>query len=510
MDKPYVLYEDVADAVGNSRKFQTTKLKFYDPFGRLCLLGMSLDITEMERVKKESEQAQAAYQRALSTSAVYESIINALAEDYFDLYYVDTETDDYIEYGSRTETGHRMTELHGADFFASTRRNVPEFIFEEDQPGFLRAIDKENLLGEIRKHGFYVYYYRLMVDDAPTYVSMKATSISGDDRHIIIGINNVDSQLRDRRAVEQAKETRRAYGRLNALNNNLIVLYIVDAETDQYTEFSATRDYEELGIEKQGEDFFGTTFKNSLRTVHPEDQAMFHSLVTRDGVLKSIEQDEVFVFDYRLMVDELPTYVRLKAAKVEEDGKTLLIVGLLDVDAQVRQEQEHAHDLSLARKQATRDALTGVKNKFAYVDAENRLNAEMEAGLAGAFAVVVCDINDLKFVNDTLGHRAGDQYIRNASATICHVFKRSPVFRVGGDEFAVICCGYDYEHIGELMESMRKANEESRQYGGVQIACGMAKCEDDTCLASVFERADRNMYGHKSDMKAGLDDTAEP
>ena len=291
MDKPYVLYEDVADAVGNSRKFQTTKLKFYDPFGRLCLLGMSLDITEMERVKKESEQAQAAYQRALSTSAVYESIINALAEDYFDLYYVDTETDDYIEYGSRTETGHRMTELHGADFFASTRRNVPEFIFEEDQPGFLRAIDKENLLGEIRKHGFYVYYYRLMVDDAPTYVSMKATSISGDDRHIIIGINNVDSQIRDRRAVEQAKETRRAYGRLNALNNNLIVLYIVDAETDQYTEFSATRDYEELGIEKQGEDFFGTTFKNSLRTVHPEDQAMFHSLVTRDGVLKSIEQD---------------------------------------------------------------------------------------------------------------------------------------------------------------------------------------------------------------------------
>lgn len=60
MDKPYIFYEDVPDAAGNQKQFQTTKLKFTDVAGRLCTLGMGVDVTEMMTIKKETDQAKMA------------------------------------------------------------------------------------------------------------------------------------------------------------------------------------------------------------------------------------------------------------------------------------------------------------------------------------------------------------------------------------------------------------------------------------------------------------------
>ncbi|MBR1781243.1 MAG: response regulator [Oscillospiraceae bacterium] len=60
MDEPYIFFEDVPDASGNPRQFQTTKLKFTDASGRLCTLGMCVDVSEAIRFKRESEQARLA------------------------------------------------------------------------------------------------------------------------------------------------------------------------------------------------------------------------------------------------------------------------------------------------------------------------------------------------------------------------------------------------------------------------------------------------------------------
>lgn len=92
MDRPYIIYEDVLDAAGNSRQLQTTKLKFTDAAGRLCLLGMSTDVTDFMTTQREREKAEAAYREALDTSAVYESIVEALSGDYFNLFYVNLDT----------------------------------------------------------------------------------------------------------------------------------------------------------------------------------------------------------------------------------------------------------------------------------------------------------------------------------------------------------------------------------------------------------------------------------
>ena len=112
------------------------------------------------------------------------------------------------------------------------------------------------------------------------------------------------------------------------------------------------------------------------------------------------------------------------------------------------------------------------------------------------------DVNDLKQVNDNEGHQAGDQYLRDACDIICGIFERSSVFRIGGDEFAVIAECDDYSHIDRLIEQMHRHNAYAIRYGGIIIACGMSKYDNDNCVAPVFDRADQNMYDNKSDLKA--------
>ena len=202
------------------------------------------------------------------------------------------------------------------------------------------------------------------------------------------------------------------------------------------------------------------------------------------------------------MTDGEPRYVQLKASMVEEKEGSRLIVGVNDIDSQVRQEEEYSRRLAQARIEANIDALTGVKNRNAYRVYEERLNSQIEINRAPDFAITILDVNDLKKVNDTEGHKAGDQYLRDACRIICTTFKRSPVFRVGGDEFAVLSQGDDYAHIDELIEQMNQHNDEAVKNGGIVIAIGMARFEQDSKMASVYERADQRMYENKSELKA--------
>ena len=83
-----------------------------------------------------------------------------------------------------------------------------------------------------------------------------------------------------------------------------------------------------------------------------------------------------------------------------------------------------------------------------------------------------------------------------------YVIQRSQVFRIGGDEFAVIAQGSDYERIEELVGKINDHNAKTNRTSGLVIACGMAKFDNDASVASVLERADHNMYENKKMLKA--------
>ena len=120
------------------------------------------------------------------------------------------------------------------------------------------------------------------------------------------------------------------------------------------------------------------------------------------------------------------------------------------------------------------------------------------------FAVVVCDINGLKAINDSMGHKAGDELIRTACRLICELFKHSPVFRVGGDEFIVLLQDEDYDERYQLMEAINKQMQERCTVPGGSAAVGLRDyvAGEDKTVLDVFQKADSLMYQHKSAQKA--------
>lgn len=174
-----------------------------------------------------------------------------------------------------------------------------------------------------------------------------------------------------------------------------------------------------------------------------------------------------------------------------------------NIEISLIREQQQLKELNTARELAYTDALTGSKSKLAYIEKENEIDRAIADGSAGEIAVAVFDINDLKTINDTLGHDTGDQYIISAYRLICDIFKCSPVYRMGGDEFVTILEGQEYERRYALMDLFNHHVEECRYRGEPVIAIGIAefKPEQDNSFQRIFQRADQRMYQRKSELK---------
>ena len=500
-DEPSVFYENVPDAAGNRLHLQTTKLKFTGPDGRSQLLGMSVDVTELIRMRQETEEAKLAYEAAHSSSITYANLAQALATDYEHLYYIDIDTDDYVEYRSDAHSNTLVIDVEGKDFFNLSRRMAQEIIHPDDQVMFLESFKKDNILHAIDVRGAFTITYRQIVDGEPVYMNMKVTRMDGDGHHITIGISNVDAQMRYQDLMERTQEELTTYSRIAALTGDIIAIYSVDPETDSYVQYIARQEFQEIGFGANGEDFFNYVRAESVANVHPDDALRFLTMFKKNVILEEIRENGVFVLSYRFIINGAPLYISAKAAMVKEKGGQQLIVGFINIDAQVRQEQEYERKLTVARNKANVDALTGVRNKHAYGDAEAELNRRISEGDAPEFAVLSLDVNNLKEVNDTKGHAAGDVYLKQACGIICRVFAHSPVYRVGGDEFIVIAQGEDYAHADELLAELRRTNEENEGSELPLVAAGIARSDGHSTVQELFERADKAMYSEKQRLK---------
>ena len=167
--------------------------------------------------------------------------------------------------------------------------------------------------------------------------------------------------------------------------------------------------------------------------------------------------------------------------------------------------QQHADAMS---RLATRDALTGIRNKTAY---DNQIRLLQESFNSGnhEFGFVMVDLNNLKTINDSYGHDKGDIAIKKCCRLICETFTHSPVFRIGGDEFVIVLRESDYRNIDVLLTQFKKKvsilkdNIRLQPWERVSAAIGYALYDDeqDTSVQSVLARADQEMYKKKKKMK---------
>lgn len=178
------------------------------------------------------------------------------------------------------------------------------------------------------------------------------------------------------------------------------------------------------------------------------------------------------------------------------DGEVVEVDGVIrDLTHRVETEQELLH-------RAMHDSLTGLPNRALF---HERLDRALRRAnrLPSSPAVVFCDLDGFKAVNDTHGHRSGDQVLREIARRLEAVTRSGDtVARLGGDEFLVLCDDLDTDHaLDKILARLKGCVADPVDLDGtgvsVDISIGVARAKPDSTADELIAEADQDMYRDK-------------
>ncbi|WP_425446084.1 diguanylate cyclase [Dethiothermospora halolimnae] len=144
------------------------------------------------------------------------------------------------------------------------------------------------------------------------------------------------------------------------------------------------------------------------------------------------------------------------------------------------------------------DSLTGIYNRT-YFD---KIREELDKSKDKPVALIICDLDNLKIINDKKGHEEGDKLIKNASDILKSNLNDDILLaRIGGDEFAVILEDIDCESVKKIVENIKKTIKNYNKIN-TKLPIGMSigyhyNKHSVGYMSEIFKRADRYMYRDK-------------
>ncbi len=225
MDEAYIFFEDVPDATGAEvRNLQTTKTKFEDATGRLCLLGMCIDVTEMTRIKtaeatslaKQQEmEEKLALQEQLLTQEKHrkelDSMITAMASDYRSVYHVDLDADDAVCYRADASDPNQTPEGVHFPYYARFSEYCDLYVDPAYQDGFKEFIDPNSIRAALKTESIIAYRYLVRHGSTEYYEMLRMAGVRHpSDRadhavHAVgLGFTIIDAEMRESMAKNQA------------------------------------------------------------------------------------------------------------------------------------------------------------------------------------------------------------------------------------------------------------------------------------------------------------------
>ncbi len=435
------------------------------------------------------------------SSIKYSDVTRALSRDFSRVFCVNTDTDIYVEFIPHEQN--EELDIHRVgDDFNEIIRSFEEYAYAPDLDTFRTAVTKENILNVLKADDSFILDYRVLIDGTPTYVKLKSTRLRKEDpSHILIALSNTDAHMHRMAIYEKAMSNQLTFAAVSeALTSDYECIFYINTQTNEFIEYSSSDVYKSLGFAPAGDDIFDMCRTNFIRIIYEEDRDVFLNTFEKTTLMKMLSLDHLPLLSFRVVLDKTPVNVLVKITKMKQLDDHHIVVGVSNIEANLPRLQQY----ELMRAIANRDSLTGVKSKHAFTVEEDRIDREIEHGNAVPFAVVVFDVNGLKKINDTMGHKAGDDYLCQSCRMICDIFSHSPVYRVGGDEFAALLRGKDYQHREELIQELHNISAIHIGTDGAVVSCGLSEYDPDQdhCLRDIFERADAIMYKDKMLLKS--------
>lgn len=465
---------------------------YYPYYVMGLIVGICLVHTFIEAGEKEEKE-------------IHDHIASTMAEDYEVIYYIDIETGEFLEFAKSQKYKSLNIPVEGKNFFSEVKKMAEEHVYADDREYAAGFYDMETMLKNLEERRSFSFKYRVISFGEPRFTLFTVMRTS-DKKYLIFFVKDIEDELdAEKKQKESQKKTVTFTQIAEGLASNYDDIYYVNIVDSSYVSYAVNNIYGQLQVNQSGDDFYGESFSNIPKIIHKQDQEMLKEFMDKDNMLSALDSHKGCSLEYRLIVSGKTKYVRMTARKTS-DG-THFIIGIENIDEEIKREKQHIKALKTEKELARRDELTGIKNKTAYRELEESVQANMDNGLDYlTYALIVCDANNLKKINDTQGHAAGDEYIKASAKLLCNIFVHSPVFRVGGDEFVVFLRGSDYMSKNELLENLRgQVLENQRTGSGPVLASGIAEYDPkkDTLVSDIFDRADKEMYENKQKLKVG-------
>ena len=215
-------------------------------------------------------------------------------------------------------------------------------------------------------------------------------------------------------------------------------------------------------------------------------------------VVAAIEMTED-ITKRQLMKQELRKHrERLEELVAERTAELKILNAQLQEEIGERKRvEEELRNLSLV------DELTGLYNRrgfFTFADQQRKLAVRMKKGMMLLFA----DVDNMKWINDTFGHKEGDRALVATAKVLKEVFRESDIVaRVGGDEFVVLAMTDEKQNVDALIsrleQNLKRSNSEGGMRSGPSISAGTAYCDPShpCSVQTLVSRADKSMYKQK-------------
>jgi len=435
---------------------------------------------------------------------VYNHIASAMAEDYDAIFYIDIESCEYQSFSKSKEYMDIESIETGKDFFTDALKSIDECVYSEDIEYAKSFYNKETMLKNLEGRHSFSFKYRILINNEPRYFLFTMMQ-DRNGKYLIFYEKDIEDELNAEKVQKENQKQTITFGQIaESLASVYDVIYYVNIADSSYICYQTNAIYGQLEVNRSGDDFFGESLINIPKIIHKQDCERVSTFIKKENMISAMKKHKDCSINYRMIVSGKDQYTRMTVRK-SSDG-THFIIGVENIDNEIQKEKQRIKELKLEKELARRDELTGIKNKTAYIELETSMQGNIDNGVDYLnFAIVVCDMNNLKHINDTQGHSAGDECIQASARLLCNIFVHSPVFRVGGDEFVVFLHGNDYSARNELMDKLRsQVQENKKKHSRIILAVGMAEydSENDSFVSEVFERADKEMYEDKKKLKS--------
>ena len=285
----------------------------------------------IERKKIADEQAvQAVTEEVYGTSfsvAPYEGIADALSAGFERIYYVDTESDHYVEFGAEGELDDLQIESSGCDFFGGKVSRIVNEVCPEDAIRVELSLRKEALLSQLESATPFFITFRVMQMGVPVFYNLEAAwARTHEAHHLVIGTRNIDAQIRDADAEGLLHELNySSFSR--ALASDLECIYYVDADTGAYEQFEVDGPHGEFVRVGGGSDFFTMCAETLDRIPLEGGQGALDVFGDRRKLIDKLSKYPAFIVFGLRACEASPGPLALKAVWADGSNRRHIVIG---------------------------------------------------------------------------------------------------------------------------------------------------------------------------------------